>query len=511
MTPKETEIKFELAPGSVPRLKKIPLLRALKTPAKRTTEVSVYFDTDKHKLHRKGLMLRVRRIGDRHIQTIKATRNSGLFERDEWESEIAGEKPDLGLARGTALEPILSKKSLQRLMPMFETRVERTLYYLTAGTGAIALTLDRGKIDTGARSAPLCEIEIELKRGNEGELFHVAREVTRALSARMAFKSKSARGYELLDDEQDAAVKAAPFDLIAGWSTRDGFKTVGRTCLKQIVGNEPALLLGDPEGVHQLRVGLRRLRAAISLFADILSDPQTAAIKTELKWLTGELGPAREFEVLMKRVVTPVKERHRGAGGVSSLSQEVGAKRDAALARAQDAVKSARFRALTLDIAAWLETGDWTKPRGDLVRDLGQIPIEVSAARQLSRRWKKIRRKGKAVARLDAKSRHKLRIQAKKVRYAAEFFANLFPGKGPLKRRKKFLTALEQLQAGLGDLNDIVVDGNLITGMGAHRSSRKRVFAAGLLMGREDARIDAAMATAIKACTELAKVKPFWA
>ena len=53
--------------------------------------------------------------------------------------------------------------------------------------------------------------------------------------------------------------------------------------------------------------------------------------------------------------------------------------------------------------------------------------------------------------------------------------------------------------------------GNLITGMGAHRSSRKRVFAAGLLMGREDARIDAAMATAIKACTELAKVKPFWA
>ncbi len=95
--------------------------------------------------------------------------------------------------------------------------------------------------------------------------------------------------------------------------------------------------------------------------------------------------------------------------------------------------------------------------------------------------------------------------------YAAEFFANLFPGKGPLKRRKKFLTALEQLQAGLGDLNDIVVDGNLITGMGAHRSSRKRVFAAGLLMGREDARIDAAMATATKAYTELAKVKPFWA
>ena len=71
-------------------------------------------------------------------------------------------------------------------------------------------------------------------------------------------------------------------DLVAGISTRDGFKAIGRACLRQIVGNGPALLKGDPEGVHQMRVGLRRLRAALSLFAEMLSDPQTAAIKTGL-------------------------------------------------------------------------------------------------------------------------------------------------------------------------------------------------------------------------------------
>ena len=512
-TPKEIEIKLGLSPASLPRLKKIPLIRAIERSARRTTEVSVYFDTDKHELHKKGLTLRVRRIGRRHIQTIKATGNSRLFERDEWESEIASAQPDLGLARGTALEPFIRRKFRRQLKPMFETRVERTAYPVTNGTGEIALTVDRGKIEAEGRSAPLCEIELELKRGNQAELFNVARELMEAVPARLEFKSKSQRGYELLDGERGASDQAVGVDLLAGTSTRDGFKSIGRACLRQIVGNQPAVLKGDPDGVHQMRVGLRRLRAALSLFADILADSQTAAIKSELKWLGGELALARELEVLMKRVVAPLKKRHARWDGVPSLSEELAEKREAALARAQDAVKSPRFQALTLEIAAWLETGAWTNPRDDLVRNRGDIPIEVSAAEQLSRRWKKIRKEGKAVPRLDAKRRHKLRIQTKKVRYAAEFFAGLFPGKRAAKRRKEFLPALESLQDALGDLNDIVVHGELIAAMGVRRrrASRKRVFAAGLLMGHEDARIDAAMTAAIGAYADLAKVRRFWA
>src|SRR4051812_36879483 len=99
-TPKEIEIKLDLSPAALPRLKKIPLLRAPKGATRRSAEVSVYFDTDKHKLRKKGLTLRVRRIGNRYIQTIKATGQSGLFERDEWESDLASAEPDLDLARG---------------------------------------------------------------------------------------------------------------------------------------------------------------------------------------------------------------------------------------------------------------------------------------------------------------------------------------------------------------------------------------------------------------------------
>ena len=92
-TPKEIEIKLELSPATLPRLKKIPLMRSRKGATKRSAEVSVYFDTDKHTLRRKGLMLRVRRIGNRYIQTIKATGKSGLFERDEWEAASRAPSP----------------------------------------------------------------------------------------------------------------------------------------------------------------------------------------------------------------------------------------------------------------------------------------------------------------------------------------------------------------------------------------------------------------------------------
>jgi triphosphatase len=511
-TPKEVEIKLRVAPASVSKLATIPVVRALKAKAQKKSEVSVYFDTDGHKLRKRGLTLRVRSTGDRYVQTIKAAANGRLFERDEWEWELPSEVPDLDLARGTALEPILDSKLRRRLKPVFETRIERTVYPLTNGAHSIELALDQGRIDTGERSMPVCEIELELERGKEAELFDVARELTQGLSAQLALKSKSERGYELLDGKQDAAVKAGPVNVAAGMSTRDGFQVIGRACLKQIIENEPGLLKGDGEGVHQMRVGLRRLRAAMSLFGVILRGRETARIKTKLKWLTGELGPARELDVLLQRVVAPVADRRTRWDGVPALSRDLADRREAALQRAQHAVRSARFRDLTLDVAAWLEAGEWTHPSDDLVRERGDLPVEVSAAAELDRRWKKIRKRGRKLTRLGVRRRHKLRIEAKKVRYAVEFFAGAFPGQRTARRREKLLHALEELQDTLGDLNDIAVHEEMIAALGVRRrrASRKRAFAAGLLAGREDARLDIAMADATAAAAKLAGVKPFW-
>jgi inorganic triphosphatase YgiF len=512
MPPKELELKLELPPATVPALNKLPLFRARKIAPQQKTEVSVYFDTDKHKLRKKGLILRVRRVGNRYVQTIKASGNSGSFERDEWEAEISGNRPDLRLARGTALEPLANKKLRRQLKPLFETRVRRTLYPVRDDRRAIALTIDRGTIASGSCSTKVCEIELELQRGNVGDLFDVARGLIQAVPAGLAVKSKSERGYELLDKQQGAPAKAGAIHLQPDACARDAFQAIGRACLKQVLDNRPAVMGGDAEGVHQMRVGLRRLRAAMSLFADLLRDEETAAIKTELKWLTGELGPARELEVLVKRVVSPTKKRRARWPGLSSFSNELAQKRKAALARAQNAVQSSRYRALTLNIAAWLEAGQWRTPADDLVRDRGDLAIAVFAAAELARRRRKVRKKGRALAQLDAKSRHKLRIQTKKLRYAAEFFGHVFPGKRALKRRKQFLSALEPLQDALGDLNDIAVHEQRIEALGLAqvRANRKQAFAAGLLAGHEDARIGPAMDAATDAYAEFARRKPFW-
>jgi triphosphatase len=507
---KEIEVKLELAPANLSALKRVSLFRAVKTPPAPTTQVSVYFDTNKQKLRQNGLMLRVRREGRRYTQTIKSNGSAGVFERDEWETEIPSKEPDLGKAGGTALEPLLSKKLRRGLKPLFETRVRRTVYPVSNAAHAIAVTVDQGKIDTGKQSEPLCEIELELKRGTAADLFGIAHKLSEALPVRLALKSKSERGYEIIDGEQGLPMKATHVDLPTGCSARDAFKSIGLACLKQIVANEPALMKSDPEGVHQMRVGLRRLRAAMSLFALLLRDAQSEAIKSELKWLTAELGPARELEVLINRVVAPMRNHRRRWRGMPSLSQELAERRNAAIASAQDAVQSARFRALTIDIASWLHVGLWTNPQDDLVADQGDVPIELFASEQLTRRWRKIRKKGRTLAELDARDRHKLRIQAKKLRYAVEFFASLFTTKRAVERRTQFLAVLERLQDGLGDLNDIAVHEKRIAAMGRRSRRASRVFAAGLLTGHEEARVEAAMTSAREACADLAKVKPFW-
>ena len=183
---KEVELKLELRPASLRSIKQVPLLTALKVRPKRTTEVSVYFDTNKQMLRNHGLLLRVRRVGNRHIQTIKASGNFGPLERDEWEVDIAGNKPDLSLAKDTPLERVLTDKLRRQLKPVFETRVKRTVYQLSGDEHEIALMIDHGAIDTGEHSRPVCEIELELERGSVADLFDVARELVRALPARLA-------------------------------------------------------------------------------------------------------------------------------------------------------------------------------------------------------------------------------------------------------------------------------------------------------------------------------------
>jgi triphosphatase len=149
---------------------------------------------------------------------------------------------------------------------------------------------------------------------------------------------------------------------------------------------------------------------------------------------------------------------------------------------------------------------------------LRERPVADAAAAELRRSWRKTRKRGAKVAKLDATRRHRLRIAAKKLRYASEFFADVFPSKKSTRRQKKFVTKLEAMQDALGDLNDIAVHEQLAKRTIESHDPRlerierrsKKAFAAGRLSGREAARVESVLKDAKRAYRAFAKARPFW-
>jgi inorganic triphosphatase YgiF len=517
--PCEVELKLEVSVEGLRKLDRSHLLRANHLRRKSAELVSVYFDTRRLKLRKKGVSLRVRHVGGQHLQTIKRNEpgNGATLSRNEWESEIDGTNLDLEAARGTALEPLLTGKVRQALKPIFETRVRRTVYPISYDDSDIELSLDEGRIEAGSRTSSLYEVELELKHGQSPELFRLAHQLAKHVPATLSVKSKADRGYELLTGEASRPVKAFSVKLTPKHSAQAAFQSIARACLHQLCCNIWPLRAADTEGLHQARVSIRRLRAAISLFSELLRDKQTDDIKRELKWLTGEFGPAREVDVFMERAVKPVLEADRKARGVSKLRDDVLKRRNAEFARARSAVDAARFRALALDVATWIETGDWMHA-DDARKDLsGKGTIVETAAEQLNRRWKNLVKRAKNLDALSTRQRHKLRIAAKKLRYASEFFAGVFPGKKAARRRKRFIAGLKKFQVWLGDLNDIVVNQRISASLVSSVTTDERrneqawkAFAAGRLSGREEARFSSVMKVATRAHKAFACTNRFW-
>lgn len=515
--PREVELKLEIDPADLARLRELPIIRDA-GQEKRETLRTVYFDTDRSDLRKAGVTLRVRRSGDRRVQTIKAAKfpAGGLFDRDEWETEVDHDDPDLGAAKGTALEPVIAKDRVRRrIRPVFVVETERTTYELAGATWAVDLTLDEGSVEAAGRRSLFCELELELRAGQLSRLFALARDLSASLPARLAIMTKAERGYGLLDDKPRRALKAKPSSLSRAMTAGEAFQAVARACLQHLLGNERLLHASrDPAIVHQMRVAIRRTRAAISLFKEVVHDDRREPIRKELKWIANELGPARDPDVFIAEVVEPLRAQHPDALGLEDVARSLETRRRGAYETALAAVTSPRFRVLVIDVAAWVETGRWLADCDERAREVRDQPVADFAAAMLTRRRKRVRKQGRHLAELDAPSRHAVRIEVKKLRYAAEFFAPLFEARSRSKRRERFLRSLEELQEHLGILNDVSVGSDLgpdpRPADAAGSADPHRRAAAELIAAHQSARSDAALQPALDAYTDLAEAKAFW-
>lgn len=506
----ETEIKFEVSPAD---LQKLAASRSLRPSDGQLAEhrhmVSTYFDTPNHLLKRHGISLRVRQAGKKRIQTIKTAANGVAVARGEWEKRIDGNEPDLRAARGTPLHRLLSKKLKRDLDAVFSTHVHRTVVPLRPGNSRVELALDEGHIRAGLYSSPLAEVELELKSGSISDLFRTARTVAQLVPARLALKAKSQQGYDLITDQTMASVSATRIVLPAKATLATSFQAIGRSTLHHIAANEPAVLAGLPEGVHQMRVGVRRLRAALWVFKDLLRCKQTESIKSDLKWLADKLGPVRDLDVFLTTRVKRLEAADPPIAGLADLVSELDYRRAVAAEAAKAAVASARYRLLILNALEWIEDGAWLRLRPALRNQR----IKPFAADLFDRRIAKAKKRAKDIGELNVHDRHKLRIAMKKLRYSIYFFESLFDGNASKKVLARYKECLANLQDNLGALNDIAVHQRMVSRFRSDIESRKSepvAFAAGAVVGTERSETEKLLAAAEKAAHKLRRAKEFW-
>ncbi len=439
---REIELKLEVEPraaasvGSDIGLGKGRAMRLLAT----------YYDTPEGSLRKRGISFRVRRNGDAYVQTIKVARGtaSGLFDREEWETPLAGERPDLSAIDAAGLRDSLADPSeWNALRPIFTVDVERTNWRTNLENGSAEVVLDLGSVLADGAEDTVAELEIELTDGPPDLLFGLARRVADAVPVRLGVLTKSERGYRLLDGKAGRPTKAEPLRLPPDATTAEAFATIVQACLRHYRLNEPLVARRDADALHQARVALRRLRSAFSLFRDVVADERFEDLSNAVRRQTGLLGDARNLDILLHRLGS--------APEAGPAFRHLQSEREAAYDHVLEELDSDRARRLPLDLLEWAEIGAWrstTKPDATL-------PAREFAGQVLDRYRRRVTKRGKGLRHLDPEKRHKVRIEAKKLRYASEFFTSLFDGKKQTRRAKTFLSALEDLQTALGELNDI--------------------------------------------------------
>ncbi|SAL03585.1 CHAD domain-containing protein [Caballeronia calidae] len=463
----ESELKLQVPTGKASRVLHAPAVSRLSVDSTTIHELtSTYFDTPDLHLHKNGASLRVRTGGAERLQTLKLDGSvaAGFFERDEFESPVSGDSPDLALLRrsiagrkkGTKL--LKDEALASQIQPLFVTHIKRSTAMLRLPQDTeVELAADDGVIEAQAGSTAIHGIEMELKAGAPEQLYELALSLLEDIPLRIDYMSKGDRGYELLVQEHRPPVRANPLKLKKRYTIEEAFQQIAKNCLAQVHGNERGVVSGhDPSSVHQMRVGLRRLRSALDLFAAVIAAP--SEFDSELRWIAGELGEARDWEVLSGATLDQAFNSLKD--GADANATQHAAKERAVQNRktAAAAVDSVRYTRLVLKFTLWIETMGWRNGQTADERKRRAKRVEKFANATLSARHKKLLKRGRGLAELDDETRHRARIAAKKVRYATEFFASLFPRRDV----KSYVSALSELQDDLGWRNDIVVADELL-------------------------------------------------
>lgn len=480
----EIELKFQVPAAQ----RKALAVAVATTTATRIPLRAHYFDTEDRRLAAAGLALRVRKEGRQWVQTLKGA-GDGIWQRLEHEVPVrvaAGSAPQAdpalhdGSPAGEALRSALGDGVLQ---PIYGTVVTRTRRLLR-GAGCVAeLAFDQGALVAAGRRWPLCELEIELKRGEAPALVALAARWVQRFGLTLDTRTKAERGDRLARGRRlGSPVKAQPLVLAADVSGDAALRAIVANALRQVLGNASDLTHEDdtePEQLHQLRVGLRRLRTALRELSP-LSPAALPGWSDALGTLFGRLGSARDRDALAQTLLPALHK----AGAEHLQLPVIDAEPAAQLALREPATTQLWLQLLGFAAAAAMP---------------GE-PFAPAVQQRLARLFKQVRRDARRFEALDDVARHRLRKRVKRLRYLSEFAAALFPER----RVRAFLKGLTPAQEALGDFNDVCVARALFKDASA--ADPLAMFALGWLAHERDD----AIGRCIRALARLRRVRPFW-
>jgi len=516
---REVELKLEVAARDAPRLMRHPrLLELAEGPWQRQRLRSVYYDTPDLALWQSGLVLRVRAAGSSRVVGVK-TRGlvrGGLVVREEVEGPLAGAALDPRRVSRAALlasitEPRLRRAvekaaSGQRLGPRVETRFQRRTLRLRLGTAVIELALDQGEVRAGRSRLPIREVELELLAGEAYALFDLALRLAGDCELRPSSLGKAERGFARLLGSEPAPSRAAPVALSRDAPLDATLRAVLGEGLRQLTANQLVAEGGEgSEGVHQMRVAIRRLRSALRLFAAWLPVRAAQTLSHELRWLGRELGRARDLDVFAGELRGPLAARQPEDPGLAALQTAAETARAEAYDAVRSALRSQRYTLLVLQLGRFAEGAS---PRRGQLATL-RMPARRVVAPLLRKRALRMQKLGKRLDRLSTRELHRLRIRTKRLRYAIEGVGPLFGAKEAARSARR----LAGLQDALGRLNDLARAETLLTELRQRLGPRAEAATAraeGLVRGNAAHSTALARAALGEAWRRAVQQRPFW-
>lgn len=468
--PGEIELKLLVDADRMAHFNAAPVVAAnARNKGTRKHLKSVYYDTPERLLRRNGLSLRVRQSGARFVQTVKTDAADDPLRRGEWEASVPLLAPDLALAMPFIPEKLRSHLEAQPLEAVFTADVHRHARMIELPSGTVEIAFDQGVLTAGDRSLPVSEIELELKSGSASTIYEVALRLAEQGAVKPSIRTKSARGFDLAAGAPPSARRPRKLRLDPSVTLDEAFATILRSCFLHLLQSLPAAEDGrNPEGVHQLRVSLRRIRSALDLMRSVGALSNLDALRSEAKWLAQDLSAARDWDVFQLETLPTIAKACPSVAGFDALGRAAAKRQSDAYRKAHHALDDRRCAAFLIGLGGWIETRGW---RNDVAaEDLGQLaePAINFAQRILSEQHAKVLKRGRRFKSLTIEQLHRVRLATKRLRYLSEFLLPLYEDR---RTARKFARRLAGLQEELGAFNDMAVTASLLDRLGAEPDS----------------------------------------